>query len=285
MAFPYPLVTLEEHFLAQACRDFYTTNNTTHPDNRSFATSQLVEIGDKRLKSIDDSGVRVQVISHSPNPLALDLETCVNVNNELHGRIEPYPDRFRGFATLPIKYPNDAVKELYRSVQELDFLDALIDSNLERKFYDDPSYWPMFEAAIDLDVPIYLHPNLNETTKPLLYNGNYPAGVATSLSRYDWGWHSETAIHFLRLFAAGLFDRYPKLKLVLRHLGEMLPFQLDRIQGITDGSWPHVGSTLQRPLRQVWDENVWITSAGMFSLVNPCLQPYWMLERAYRCDS
>ena len=267
MAFPYPLVTLEEHFLAQACRDFYAANGTTHPDDGGFVTAQLTEIGDERLKSMDDSGVRIQVISHSPNPLALDLETCEKINNELHSYIAPYPDRFRGFATLPMKYPDDAVKELNRSVKELGFLGALIDSNLEGKiFYDDPKYWPVFQIAERLDVPIYLHPNLNETTKPLLYDGNYSDGVKTSLSRYGWGWHSETAIHFLRLFAAGLFDAFPKLKLVLGHLGEMLPFQLDRIQGITDGTWPHVGSTLKRPLRQVWDENVWITSSGMFSL-------------------
>ena len=260
MAFPYPFITLEEHFLADAARAFYAANGTQHPDDGGFVTAQLEEIGDERLTSMDDSGVSLQVISHSPNSLALDLTTCVEVNNELKDKICPYPDRFRGFATLPMKYPEDASKELYRCVQDLHFLGALIDSNCEGKFYDDRSYWPVFEAAVDLDVPLYLHPNINEQTKPLLYDGNYPADVATALSRYGWGWHSETGVHFLRLFAAGLFDQYPKLKLVLGHLGEMLPFQLDRIQAITDG-WKNT-----RKLREVWDENVWITSAGMFSL-------------------
>ena len=261
MKFPYLLLTLEEHFLAQAARNFYTAHGTVHPDDNGPLTPQLVEIGDERLKSMNDSGVSLQVISHSPNSLALDPVTCVEINNELHDRISPYPDRFRGFATLPMKYPQNASKELYRSVQDLGFLGALIDSNTEGKFYDDPFYWSVFEAAVDLDVPVYLHPNLNEQTKPLLYDGNYSASVATSLSRYGWGWHSETAIHFLRLFAAGLFDHYPKLKLVLGHLGEMTPYQLDRIQGITDPQWPTT-----RKLREVWDENIWITSSGMFSL-------------------
>ena len=261
MAFPYPFITLEEHFLAQATRNFYAAAGTVHPDDGGYATAKLVEIGNERLKSMNDSGVSVQIISHSPNSLALDLTTCEKVNDELYERIGLYPDRFGGFATLPMKYPQDASKELYRSVQELDFLGALIDSNTEGKFYDDPFYWPVFEAAVDLDVPIYLHPNLNERTKPLLYDGNYSAAVATSMSRYAWGWHSETAIHFLRLFAAGLFDHYPKLKLVLGHLGEMLPFELDYIQAITDPQWPTT-----RKLREVWDENIWITSSGMFSL-------------------
>ena len=261
MAFPYPFITLEEHFLAQAARDFYTANGTTHPDDHDSPTlPKLLAIGDERLTSMNDSGVAIQVISHSPNSLALDLATCENVNNELRDGIGS-SDRFRGFATLPMKYPEDASKELRRCVKELGFLGALIDSNCEGKFYDDRSYWPVFEAAVDLDVPIYLHPNLNEQTKPLLYDGNYSESVATSLSRYGWGWHSETAIHFLRLFGAGLFDAYPNLKLVLGHLGEMLPFQLDRIEGITNNQWP-----TNKKLREVWNENVWITSAGMFSL-------------------
>ena len=261
MAFPYPFITLEEHFLAQAARDFYTANGTVHPDDEGYFTSKLLEIGDERLKSMNDSGVSLQVISHCPNSLALDFTTCVAVNNELHSSIGPHPDRFKGLATLPMKYPQDASKELHRCVKELGFLGALIDSNCEGKFYDNRSYWPVFEAAVELDVPVYLHPNVNEQTKPLLYDGNYSDYVATSMSRYGWGWHSETAIHFLRLFAAGLFDQYPKLKLVLGHLGEMLPFQLDRIQGITDAQWHTT-----RKLREVWDQNVWITSAGMFSL-------------------
>ena len=260
MVFHYKFITLEEHFLADAALAFYKAHGTHHPDDGGFVTTDLEEIGKKRLDSMNASNVSLQVISHSPNSLALDLATCVKVNNELQEKISPYPDRFRGFATLPMKYPEDASKELYRCVQDLHFLGALIDSNCEGKFYDDPSYWPVFEAAVDLDVPVYLHPNINEQTKPLLYDGNYSDDVATSLSRYGWGWHSETGVHFLRLFAAGLFDKYPKLKLVLGHLGEMLPFQLDRIEPIT-GRWPNA-----RKLREVWDNNVWITSSGMFSL-------------------
>ncbi|KAK4945194.1 hypothetical protein LTR10_015620 [Elasticomyces elasticus] len=121
-------------------------------------------------------------------------------------------------------HPDAAGDELRRGVQELGFVGALVDSNCGGRFYDDPHFWPVFQAAEELDVPICLHPSPNEQTKHLLYDRNYPASVAESLSQYGWGWHNETAIHFLRLFAAGLFDSHPKLKIVLGHLGEMLPF-------------------------------------------------------------
>ena len=275
MASPYPLITLEEHFLAKATQEFYAANGTQHPDDNpgTMITTNLLDVGKKRLDSMKASHVSIQVISHCPNLLHLDVATSKKINDELHHHIRSHHEHFRGLATLPMNYPEDASKELHRCVKELKFLGALIDSNCDGKFYDDRRFWPVFKAAEILDVPIYLHPSVNSETKPLLYDGHYGSAgdkdadygdrVATSLSRYVWGWHSETAISFLRLFAAGLFDTYPKLKLILGHLGEMLPFQLDRIQGITDYQWDREG---RKKLRDVWDTNVWITSSGMFSL-------------------
>ena len=270
MAFPYPLITLEEHWLAQSVRDFYLAKKVKHPNDENglvgILTPALMDLGETRLKSMDESGISLQIVSHAPNSLALDLATCVKVNDELSNLTKSHPGRFKAFATLPMAEPEAAAREFRRCVKDLGFVGTLIDSNCEGRFYDDRSFWPVFEAAASLDVPVYLHPAPNAQTKPLLYDGNYPDAVAESLSEYGWGWHNETAVHFLRLFAAGLFDRYPSLKLVLGHLGEMLPFQLDRIEGISGRQWPHLGLKLKRNLRQVWDENVWITTSGMFYL-------------------
>lgn len=137
----------------------------------------------------------------------------------------------------------------------------------------------MFEAAAKLDVPVYLRPAPNPQTKPLLYNGNYPDNVAISLSEYRCGWHNETAVHYLQLFEAGLFDRYPTLKIVLGHLAEMLPFQLDRIGVISGRQWPQIGLKLNRDLRQVWDENIWISTSGMFFLA-----PMATVLRQFKAD-
>ena len=270
MAFQHPLIALEEHWFSQSVRDFYVANGVKHPNDENglsgMVTPALMEFGEARLKAMDESGLSLQIVSHTPNTLPLDLATCVKVNDELSELMQPRPDRFRGFATLPMANPEAASRELRRCVRDLGFVGTLIDSNCEGRFYDDRFFWPVFEAAAELDVPVYLHPSPNLQTKPLLYNGNYPDGVAESLSQYGWGWHNETAIHFLRLFAGGVFDQYPSLKIVLGHLGEMLPFQLDRIEGISARQWPHIGLKLRRNLRQVWDENIWITTSGMFFL-------------------
>ncbi|CAF9933528.1 hypothetical protein IMSHALPRED_009382 [Imshaugia aleurites] len=270
MAFPSPLITLEEHWLSRSVRDFYVANNTKHPNDEKgltgVITPALMELGETRLKSMDESGISLQIISHAPNTLALNLATCLKVNNELSHFMKSRPGRFGGFATLPMADPQAASGELRGCVENLGFAGTLIDSNCEGRFYDNHFFWPVFEAAAELDVPVYIHPSPNAQTKPLLYDGNYPDAVAESLSEYGWGWHNETAVHFLRLFAAGLFDRYPTLKIVLGHLGEMLPFQLDRIERLTSRLWPHVGLKLERNLRLVWDENVWITTSGMFFL-------------------
>ncbi|CAJ2502550.1 Uu.00g099440.m01.CDS01 [Anthostomella pinea] len=270
MAFQYPLITLEEHWCSKHVRDFYATKGVPDPNDEKsavgFATEALMEFGDKRFSSLDDNGVAMQVVSHVANTIALDIDTCKKVNDELHGLTKQRPGRFSGFATLPMLDPAAASTELRRCVNELGFVGTLVDNNTEGRFYDDSFFWPVFETATELDVPVYIHPAPNEEARKLLYAGNYPTAVSESMSQYGFGWHSETAVHFLRLFAAGVFDRFPKLKIVLGHMGEMLPFQLDRIEKISGRQWPHLGVKLERQLRQVWDENVWITTSGMFAL-------------------
>lgn len=270
MAFPYPTITLEEHWLSPAVEEFYATRSRPDPYAETVllrrVRDDLVELGERRIKSMDDNGVALQILSHAANSIALDLATCVKVNNELADTAKIRRGRFAGFATIPMAEPEAASQEFRRCVNELGFVGALIDNNCEGRFYDDPFFWPVFATAQELDVPIYLHPSYNEQTKPLLYDGNYPEAIAQTLSMYAWGWHSENAMHIIRLFAAGVFDRFPRLKIILGHMGEMLPFQLDRIIRITSQQWPLAGVKLERHLRQVWDENIWITTSGMFAL-------------------
>lgn len=270
MAFLYPLITLEEHFLAEAVVDYYHAQNRQDPYKETIliraCRDELVELGDVRLRSMDQSQISLQVISHGPNTLSLDLETCIKANNQLVKAVNEHPGRFAGFATIPMADPQAASRELRRCVQDLHFLGALIDNTCDGKFYDDPRFWPVFETAQELDVPIYLHPSYNEQTKPLLHDGNYHEAVAQTLGMYAWGWHSENALHILRLFAAGVFDRFPALKIIIGHMGEMIPFQIDRIIRITSKQWPQVGVTFKRQFRQVWDENIWITTSGMFTV-------------------
>lgn len=268
MSFSLPLITLEEHFLSPTVKAHYAATNTASPYKMFGAqlAEKVSDLGDIRLKNMDEGSVTLQVISHAPNSLALDHPICAKANDELAEAVRLHPNRYAGFATLPMADPPAAAKELRRCIEELGFVGALIDDNCQGRFYDDEFFWPVFEAAQDLDVAIYLHPTYNPEVKKVLFDGNYPDAIAESLALHGFGWHSECALHILRLFAAKVFDHYPRLKIIIGHMGEMLPFQLDRIVRISSTQWPLVGVKPERQLRQVWDENLWITTSGMFAL-------------------
>ena len=157
--------------------------------------------------------------------------------------------------------PAAAAQELERCVKTLGFVGALVNNHEKGRFYDDEFFWPVFSQCQELDVPIYLHPTV-PSPQMAKSSGNYPDIVAKGLDTYCWGWHSETGVHFLRLFASSLFDAYPRLKVVIGHMGEMLPFMLDRIVRFAKKQWP----ARERDLQTVWDQNMYITTAGMFSV-------------------
>lgn len=129
------------------------------------------------------------------------------------------------------------------------------------RFYDDAFFRPVFAKCHSLDVPIYLHPTIPGAGRGE-GAGNYPQKVANGLNEYCWGWHSDTGVQILRLYASGLFDEYKGLKVIIGHMGEMLPFMLDRIVRFAGKMWPKY----ERDFRTVWRENVYVTTAGMFSL-------------------
>ena len=248
------LITLEEHFI---CTEI---DGTARP-YEAFGgglVSRLQSLDSKRIKDMDNGCVDIQVISHAP--LSTNAENCSRGNNQLAEACKRHPHRLFGFAMLPMLEPEEAARELERAVVELGFLGALINNHSEGSFYDDEKYWVVFEKAIELDVPVYLHPNFPSPEMAEHYKGNFSNIAAFVMSMAAWGWHSETGLHILRLFAAGLFDKLPKLKLVIGHDGEMLPFMLERILPLSK-AW----GERERDLKAVWEENIWVTTSAMFS--------------------
>jgi predicted TIM-barrel fold metal-dependent hydrolase len=224
------------------------------------------EIGERRLKSMDDAGITLQVLSGTgpgpdlvpgPDGVAMARE----LNDYLAAACAKYPDRFRGFAAMPMASPEACAAELQRAVKDLGFLGALINGTCEGRFLDNPRYDEFLAAAVELDVPIYIHPHLPpEPVRQAYYSGLEP-GTNRVLESSAWGWHSETAIHVLRLVFAGTLDKHPKLKLIIGHMGEMLPMMLVRIDETSAADVEH----LKRPAsRQILDQ-VWITTSGIFS--------------------
>lgn len=262
MAKTGPLITLEEHFFSETTRAWASDAAPTAIQHfPPPITTKLSNLGDERLKDMDAGSVTLQVISHGPTNGSAPTEICRKANDELKSAVEGSKGRFAGFAMVPMNEPAAAAEELERCVKTLGFVGALVNNHEKGRFYDDAFFWPVFSQCQALDVPIYLHPTI---PGPAMAkgSGNYPEIVAQGLDSYCWGWHSETGVHILRLFASGLFDKYPTLKIIIGHMGEMLPYMLDRIIRFAKKQWPE----RQRDLQTVWDQNIYITTAGMFSV-------------------
>jgi uncharacterized protein len=267
-------VAIEEHFsFPQVSRwiDQATISRRGYRPRTPVANAPnplelLPEIGERRLKSMDDAGITMQVLSISgpgpdlvPGPDGVAMARAVN--DHLADAVARHPDRFAGFAALPLQSPDACASELARTVRELGFLGAIVNGMTEGRFLDHPSYDGLLAAAAELDVPIYVHPHIPPEPVRQAYFSDLPAGASRVLETAGWGWHSETAIHLLRLVLAGTLDHHPRLKLITGHMGEMLPMMLDR----ADQVFRHDIDHLTRPVSRAIVDQVWITTSGIFT--------------------
>jgi predicted TIM-barrel fold metal-dependent hydrolase len=152
-------------------------------------------------------------------------------------------------------------EELVRCVKQLGFVGGLINGTTEGRFLDHPSYDSLLAAAVELDVPIYIHPNVPPPVVQEAYYSGLEPGASRVIGTAGWGWHSEVAIHLLRLVLAGTLDKHPKLKVIIGHMGEMLPVMFDRIDKVSSLDIGH----LQRTITRTIQDQVWITTSGVFN--------------------
>jgi 5-carboxyvanillate decarboxylase len=241
------------------------------PSARHFQ-SGLLEVGEERLKMMDEVGIHMQVLSLSfPGVEALDPSDATSmskrVNDELFSVVKKYPTRFAGFAAIAPQDPEAAANELERAVKKLGFKGAMVNSHIRGEYLDDRKYWVIFEKAEKLNVPIYIHPRQPspDMIKPYL---TYP-----ELATPAWGFAAETGLHAMRLICSGVFDKYPNLKVILGHLGEALPWWLWRL----DSRWVVIGrresgtaTRADKKPSEYIKENFYITTSGMFW--HPALQ-------------
>ena len=156
-------------------------------------------------------------------------------NDYLAGVVAKHPKRFAGFAALPMASPDACAAELRRAVKDLKFVGAMIHGTTDGRFLDHPSYDGLLAAAVELDVPIYIHPHRADAGVQKAYYSGLPEGADRVRRTAGWGWHSEVAIHILRMVFAGTFDKHPKLKMIIGHMGEMLPVMLARLDEVVCG--------------------------------------------------
>jgi 2,3-dihydroxybenzoate decarboxylase len=260
-------IAIEEHFTtpmyrekvpANEFRNFYLTSRSEQIGH-DIAT-ELANLGERRLAHMDAAGIDVQVLSFgSPGPQAFEADVAIpmarDANDRLFEAVKAHPTRFAGFAALPTAAPDTAADELERCVTKLGFKGTMIHGHTRGSFLDDRKYWVIFERAEALDVPIYLHPTLPHPDVVQAYFRGYE-----ELCRAGWGFAIDTSCHFLRIVFAGVFDAYPKLKIILGHLGEGLPFAMHRLNDHTYRAAARRG--LQRTPLEYLKDNMLVTTSG-----------------------
>jgi predicted TIM-barrel fold metal-dependent hydrolase len=267
------IITLEDHYATPMDRALIPPPTPERAeflkfiDERSgFSVSEaLLDLGEIRLAHMDRCGIDYQVISLThPNAQGYAPETAIplarDANDRLHEACKRHPTRFGGFASLPTADPTAAVKELERCVTQLGFHGALVCGHTQGEFLDARRFWGIFECAEALGVPLYIHPGMPH---PLAMQA-YFQGPVEPMSRAPWGFAIDAGTQFLRIAMGGVLDRFPKLTIVLGHLGEGIPFVLDRMNSHTERSCRALG--LKRTFKEYFLENVMVTTSGNFSI-------------------
>jgi 2,3-dihydroxybenzoate decarboxylase len=226
-----------------------------------------LDLDEGRIEAMDKAGIDMQVLSCT-FPGAFDGDDGATVaektNNTLAAAIKRHPKRYAGFASIAAQFPETAADELERAVTKLGFKGLMINGHVRGEYLDDKKYWPIFERAAALDVPIYIHPR-SPAAGMLEYYTAVPA-----LASAAWGYGAEAGLNAMRLIGSGLFDRYPKLQIIVGHMGEAIPFWIWRI----DNKWPRdtKGSKLNLKKNPAYyiQNNLYVTTSGNFWL--PALQ-------------
>lgn len=278
--FKAPLkIALEEHVSTK----IYNATETLPAGNR---TSELPYVNHEyvadvknrlfdlsaRVEAMDKAGVALTILSLTMPGIEgifnadVAVKTAIEVNDEIHKLYTtgPHAKRFRAFGVVPMQDPKAAAAELERCIKELGFVGVLINgySNIGGEntvqYLDEPACEPFWDKLEELDVPVYLHPRIPPPDQMRVYKGyEFLAGS-------PWGFGVETAAHAIRLMISGLFDRHPRLKIILGHCGEGLPFSLYRI----DHRLRHFQKDLvscKLRMQDYWERNFWVTTAGVTS--------------------
>jgi len=271
-------IAVEEHFVTPELKDTIFGSIGWDPSEWQQMASLLQETDELRLGAMDRHGIDVSVLSLAAPCIQDVVDTgraiadAQGANDALAAIVARHPDRYAAFAALPMQDPAAAADELERAVRQLGFKGALVNGyssigDLETAaYYDEPQYEVFWERLSRLDVPLYLHPRNPLPNQRRMYEGR------EELLGPTWAFTVETATHSLRLITSGLFDRYPNLTVILGHMGELLPFVLDR----TQQRLSHIpGRQLERPAPEYLRHNFFLTTSGNFhsqSLVGLLLQ-------------
>lgn len=263
------IVALEEHYITPAIRD---ANLALPPEIRDPSANasqeeldeKLLDLGEARLARMDDAGVDVAVLSVTTPatqslPAAQAIPLAREANDALAEAIRRFPDRLLGFATLPTPDPQAAADELRRCVGEFGFKGAMLNGRTGDRYLDAPEFLPVFQAAVDLGVPVYVHPQGPPAAVRTAHFDGFDPALSGYFATGGYGWHVETAINALRMILSGLFEKLPELQVVLGHWGETVTFYLERADTMSRFL------KTERGVAQTFRENFFVTPAGLDS--------------------
>ena len=230
-----------------------------------FIMEGLADLGEKRIRDMDAAGIDHQVIALTAPGVqcfepALATSLAIDANDLLADAVKAHPTRYTGMIAMAPQDPAGAVREIERGVRQLGFKAVILNGTTQGEYHDQPKFWPIFEAAEALDVPIYLHPNSppKQMIQPFLEAG---------LDGAIYGFGVDTGLHMLRLIISGVFDAFPKLQFIIGHAGEALPFWLYRLEYMHAATLKSSRYPQMKPLKHTIGHylrnNVYITNSGV----------------------
>jgi 2,3-dihydroxybenzoate decarboxylase len=263
---PYRRIACEEGFLSPGVLAQNAISSTadlqliTENGPAAFLARALVDLGEARIAAMDADGVDMQLLLlSSPGVQAFDAGTATALAAEAHdyasAACSRYPARFAALAALAPQDSAGAVRELERAIKLPGIKGAIVNSHTGGEYLDAPKYLPIFEALEALDAPLYIHPREPAGAMNAIMAGPVVGGPA-------WAYAVEVGTHVLRLIQSGLFDRFPRLRIVVGHMGEALPFWLPRIDNRYRFNL-RGPSTLRKQPGDYIRENLWVTTSGM----------------------
>ena len=232
-------IATEEAFGVQeqfdAMRDVVAAASGYHPDlwlwNKTLSGGvihdRLLDLDGERLEIMDKAGIDLQLLSLTSTGVQMlepevAAEVSIAANDQLAAAIDRHPGRYAGLATVPPQNPGAAVKEIERAIGMLGLSGIVINSHTNGEFLCEPHYAPILEAIEAHNVPLYIHPRSPGPQHRDAYRED-------QLEHAILGYAAETCLHALRLITGGVFDDFPKLNVVLGHMGEGIPYWLYRI--------------------------------------------------------
>lgn len=263
------LIGVEEHWCPRELfekegtpgyESMISVKNLFSAEQYEMACRSVSDITAGRIHMMDTVGLSRQVLSIcNVNMELLQDESALYYsrlsNDILADSLKNNPDRLSGFAALPTDVPKEAAKELERCMSKIGFVGAVINGHIKGHYLDEPKFEPLLEAAEQLNAPLYIHPALPPQQIIDTYYHMDDRYAQKVLASGGWGWHIETGVHVLRLIASGTFDRHPNLKIIVGHLGEGLPFFMERLYNAEGGK-------LKKPYPEYLKDNVRYSISG-----------------------